>query len=256
VLEAPIDLDRLRRTKGDPGAGSSHQAPKQIPNPRVSVTPQPSSSSPAPPTYWPLEPSDPATSPWGHREPPCAIHGLGPCPYLVALRRSVLSSPSPREGEREGEEGVADVEGVVEVTAVEEEDDDELVEVTLVPESPPRRPTYKHTSRIQISPWGQLTGTQAARTGARETGQISPETGSEVWPLPPPPPPGGAVRTEPPPPQLTVAMTPPPPLQQESTTPPPLLNHVVGRILHQFAHLVNPGRPGRRLGACELPHRP
>jgi hypothetical protein len=164
----------------------------------------------------------------------------------------VLSSPSPREGE----EGVADVEGVVEVTAVEEEDDDELVEVTLVPESPPRRPTYKHTSRIQISPWGQLTGTQAARTGARETGQISPETGSEVWPLPPPPPPGGAVRTEPPPPQLTVAMTPPPPLQQESTTPPPLLNHVVGRILHQFAHLVNPGRPGHRLGACELPHRP
>jgi hypothetical protein len=52
----------------------------------------------------------------------------------------VLSSPSPREGERECEKGVADVEDVVEVTVAREEEDDELVEVIPVPESPPRRP--------------------------------------------------------------------------------------------------------------------
>jgi hypothetical protein len=87
-----------------------------------------------------MEPSDPATSPRDHREPPCAIHSMGPCPYPIALRRLVLSSPSPREGERECEKGVADVEDVVEVTVAREEEDDELVEVIPVPESPPRRP--------------------------------------------------------------------------------------------------------------------
>jgi hypothetical protein len=95
-----------------------------------------------------MEPSDPATSPRGRQEPPYAIHRMGPCPYPVALRWSVLSSPSPREGEREGEEGVVDVENVVEVTVVEEEDDDEPVEVILVPESPLRRQAYKQMAQI------------------------------------------------------------------------------------------------------------
>jgi hypothetical protein len=45
----------------------------------------------------------------------------------------VLSSPSMREGE----EGVIDVEDVVKVTVAEEEDNDGLVEVILVPDSPP-----------------------------------------------------------------------------------------------------------------------
>jgi hypothetical protein len=258
VPRGTLDLDRLRRTGGNPGAGSSHQAPEQISNPRVRVTPQPPSPSPAPPAYWPIEPSDPTTSPWGHREPFCAIHDLGPCPYPVALRRSVLSSLSLREGEREGEERVVDVEGVVEVTAVEEEDDDESVEVILMPESPPRRPAYKQTARIRIGPWGRPTGTLASWTGARETDQISPKTGSEVWPLPPPPPLGGVVRTKPPPPHSTVAMTPPPPppLQQENTTTPPLLSSVGGRILCRFAHLANPSCPGRRPGTWELSHWP
>jgi hypothetical protein len=40
-------------------------------------------------------------------------------------------------GMREGEEGAADVEDVVEVTVVEEEDDDESIEVIPVPDSPP-----------------------------------------------------------------------------------------------------------------------
>jgi hypothetical protein len=98
---------------------------------------------PAPPAYWPMEPSDSTTSPRSHREPHCAIHNLGPCPYPGALRRSVLSSSSPREGE----EGVAVVEGVVEVAvADEEDDDDEPVKVILVPDSPPR-PAYKQTHR-------------------------------------------------------------------------------------------------------------
>jgi hypothetical protein len=33
-----LDLDRLHQTGGDPGVGPSHQAPEQIPNPRVRVT--------------------------------------------------------------------------------------------------------------------------------------------------------------------------------------------------------------------------
>jgi hypothetical protein len=167
----------------------------------------------------------------------------------------VLSSLSPSEGEREGEEGVADVEGVVEVATAEEEDDDEPVEVIPVSESPPKRPAYKQTARIRIGPWGRPTGTLVPQTGARETGQISSETGSEVWPPPPPLPLGGAIRTELPPPQPIIAMTPPPPppLQQENTTPPPLLNPV-GWL--GFAHLTNPSRPGHRSDAWELPHRP
>jgi hypothetical protein len=68
------------------------------------------------------------------------------------LRRSVLSSPSLREGDREGEEGVTDLDDVVQVAVAEEEDDDEPVEVIPVPESPPRRPTYNQTTQIQIGP--------------------------------------------------------------------------------------------------------
>jgi hypothetical protein len=66
----------------------------------------------------------------------------------------VLSSPSLREGEREGEEGYTDVEDVVEVTDAEEEDDDEPVEFKLVLESPPRRSVYKQTAWIHIGPRG------------------------------------------------------------------------------------------------------
>jgi hypothetical protein len=105
----------------------------------------------------------------------------------------VLSSLSPREGE----EGVATAEGVVEVAVAEEEDDDdEPLEVIPVPASPPR-PAYKQTTQIRIGPRGQHTGTLAPQIGAREVEWISPETESVVLPPPPPPPPGGAVRTEP-----------------------------------------------------------
>jgi hypothetical protein len=84
-----------------------------------------------------MEPSDPATSLWGCREPPRAIHGMGSCPYPIALRQLMLSSL----GMREGEEGVVDVEDVVEVTVAEEEDDDKWVEVISVLDSPPTRST-------------------------------------------------------------------------------------------------------------------
>jgi hypothetical protein len=202
------------------------------------------SPSPEPPAYRPMEPSDPADSPWGHWETPCAIHGMGPCPYPVAQRQPVLSSP----GMREGEEGVTDEDVVVEVIVAEEEDDDEPIEVIPVPDSTPPRSAYKQTVRIRIGPWGRPTETLALRTGAGEAGRISPEIGSEVWLPPPPPPPGRAVRNEQsPPPPPTVAMTPPPPpppppLQQEHITPPPLLSHVGGRILCRFVHLANPSR--------------
>jgi hypothetical protein len=154
------------------------------------------SPSPAPPAYWSMELSDLATSSRSHREPPCAIHGLGSCPYPVVRRRMVLSSPSTREGEREGEEeeGVVDVEDVVEVVVAEEEDD-EPVEVIPVPESRPRRMTYKQRTRIRIGPWGQSTGPLAPRTNAREISRDSPEIGSAVWPPPPPSPSSGASST-------------------------------------------------------------
>jgi hypothetical protein len=101
---------------------------------------------------------------------------MGSCPYPVVLRQSLLSSLSPREGDREGEEGVADVEDVVEVAVVEEEDDDEPVEVIPVHESPPRWPVYKQMTRIQIGPQGRPTETIASRTDAREACRDSPET--------------------------------------------------------------------------------
>jgi hypothetical protein len=65
-----------------------------------------------------------------------------------------MSSPSLREGEREGEEGYTDVEDVVEVTDAEEEDDDEPVEFILVLKSPPRQSVYKQTTWIRIGPRG------------------------------------------------------------------------------------------------------
>jgi hypothetical protein len=179
-----LDLDRLHWTGEDPRAGPSHQAQEQIPIPRVRFPQRPPFPSLASPAYWSMEPSDPATSLRSRREPPCAIHGLGPCPYPVAPRQTVLSSPSLREGEREGEEGLIDVEDVVEVIPV--------------PESPPRRLTYKQTTWIRIDPWGRPTRPLVPRTSAREADQGSPETGSTVWPLPPPPPSSGASSTTPP----------------------------------------------------------
>jgi hypothetical protein len=166
-----------------------------------------------------MEPSDPAISLRCHREPRCAIHGSGPCPYSVALRRSVLSSPSPREGGEEGKEGVTAAKGGEGIAAAMEEDDDQPVKVISVPESSPM-PAYKHMTWIQIGPRGRPIGILAPRTGAREVGRVSPEIGSEVW-LPPPPPP----------PTITMTPLPPPPLQQENNTLPPLLSPIRGRIL-------------------------
>jgi hypothetical protein len=117
------------------------------------------SPSPEPPTYWPMEPLDLANPPWGRREMPCAIHGKGPCLYSVAQRQPVFSSPAMGEGE----EGFADVEGMAEVTVVEEDDvamvaitnkDDESVEVILVPDSSSPRLAYKQMARIWIGPQG------------------------------------------------------------------------------------------------------
>jgi hypothetical protein len=66
-----LDLDQLRRTGGDLGAGSSCQPPADTPNPTVRVLERPPSPSPDPSAYRSMEPSDPVTSPWGRREPPC-----------------------------------------------------------------------------------------------------------------------------------------------------------------------------------------
>jgi hypothetical protein len=89
-----------------------------------------------------MEPSDPATSPWGRWETPCTIHSMGPCPYPVTQRQLMLSSP----GMREGEEGVADEDDVVVVTVAIKDDDP--VEVMPVPDSTPPRPAYKQMTRI------------------------------------------------------------------------------------------------------------
>jgi hypothetical protein len=197
-----------------------------------------------------MEPSDPTTSPRGRREPPCAIHGIGSCPCLVALERLVLSSLSPREGEREGEEGVANVEDVVKVAVVEEEDDDEPIEAILVSESPLRRLAYKKTTWIQIGPRGRPTKTLAPRTGAREVDRDSPKTGSAVWPPPPPPPPTSRVVTTAPPLLSSGALSTAPPPQDLAATneSPPLRSPIGGRILHRFAHLAKPSCLGHQPG--------
>jgi hypothetical protein len=79
-----LDLDRLRRTGGDLGAGSSRQQPTDAPNPRVSILERPPSPSLDPPPYRLMELSDPTASPWSRREPPCAVQGMTLCPYPVA----------------------------------------------------------------------------------------------------------------------------------------------------------------------------
>jgi hypothetical protein len=119
--EAALNLDRLRRTRGDPGVGTSSQAPVRTPNPRVKVLERLPSPSPDPPAYWLMEPSNSVTSLRGHQEPPCAI----PCPYPVAPRWTMPSSPSLRE---EGEW----------VAIVEEDDEEEPMEVIPILDSPPR----------------------------------------------------------------------------------------------------------------------
>jgi hypothetical protein len=97
-----------------------------------------------------MEPLDSADSLWDHQELPCAIHGMGMCPYQVAQRQLVFSS----SGEGEGEEGVTEEEedGVVVVVVVDK--DDEPVKVIAVLRSTPPRPSYKQTAQIRIGPWG------------------------------------------------------------------------------------------------------
>jgi hypothetical protein len=161
----------------------------------------------------------------------------------------MLSSPSPREGERQGEEWVADLEDVVEVAVVEEDDGDEPIEVIPVPEPPPRRLVHKKMAWIWISPRGRPTGTLAPWTGAREADRVSSETRSVVWPPPPPSPPRGT--------DSTVTLPPPPP--QDPTIAiesPPLQSPIGGRILRWFAHLANPSSPGHHPGAWDHSHQP
>jgi hypothetical protein len=72
---------------------------------------------------------------------------MGPCPYSIAQRQLVFTSPSEGEGEGVAEEEEDDV---IMVAVVDK--DDEPVKVIPVPESTPLRPSYKQTTRIQISP--------------------------------------------------------------------------------------------------------
>jgi hypothetical protein len=185
---------------------------------------------------------------------PCAIHGMGSCPYPVAQRQPVLSSLDMREGE----EGLTDEDDVVEVAVAEEEDDDKLVEVIPVPDTTPPQPAYKQSAWIRIGPRGQPTKTLVSWSGARETARISLETRSEVWP-PPPPSPGRAIHNEPPSPQPVNGALSTAPLPQDPTTAtesPPLWSPLRGRMLRRFAHLTKPSRPGHKSGAWDLPHQP
>jgi hypothetical protein len=75
------DLEWLHRTRGDPGVRSSCRALVDAANPRFRVLEMPPSPSPDPQAYRPMKLLDPTTSLRRHWEPPCAIHGWGPCPY-------------------------------------------------------------------------------------------------------------------------------------------------------------------------------
>jgi hypothetical protein len=70
--------------------------PSGTPHPRTLE--RPPSPSPNRPTYRPLEPSNPDTSPWGRRIRPCAVHGWGPCPNRVAPMHG--PSSSSHQGEK------------------------------------------------------------------------------------------------------------------------------------------------------------
>jgi hypothetical protein len=188
-----------------------------------------------------MEPSDPTDPPWGHWEMPYAIQSMGSCPYPVAQRQPVLSSP----GMREGEEGLDDEDDVVDVAVAEE--DNEPIEVIPVPDSTPPQQAYKQTAQIRIGPRGRPTKTLALRMSAREASLNSPETISVVWPPPPPPPPSRPVTTAPPPPSSGTSSTALPPQDPATVSEePPLQSPIGGRILHRFAHLMKPSRPGHR----------
>jgi hypothetical protein len=193
-----------------------------------------------------MEPSDLADSSWGRREPPCAIRGMGPCPYPIAQRQPVFTSPGEGEGVTEEEE-----DDMVVVAVVDK--DDEPVEVIPVPESMPPRPVYKQTAWIRIGPWGRPIGTLAPRMDARETSPNSYETESGMWP----PPPSGPVTTVPPPPSSGTSNTAPPPQDPiTANEQPPLRSSIWARILRRFTHLVKPSHLGHRPRAWDLPHRP
>jgi hypothetical protein len=97
-LRAALDLDQLHQTGGTPGQDPQVKHRRMPLTLGVRVLERRPSPSPDLLAYWLMEPSDPATSPRGHRETPCAIHGWGTCPYPVASRRMKLSSPSSMEG--------------------------------------------------------------------------------------------------------------------------------------------------------------
>jgi hypothetical protein len=140
-----------------------------------------------------VEPSDLAASPWSRREPPCVIHGTGPCPYPVAQWQLVSLSLGEGEGEEEDEATEEEEDDVVVVAVIDK--DDESVEVISVPESTSPRSPYNQTVRIRTGPWGRPTETLAPRDGARKASPISYQTGPDVWPPPPPPLPSGPVTT-------------------------------------------------------------
>jgi hypothetical protein len=168
-LGTTLDLERFHRTGRNPGAGSSHQAPVNVTNPRVRVLKRPPSPSLDSPAYWPMEPSDPITSSRGRQEPPCAVYSWGPCPY-PASRRLRFSSL----GHGEGGEGNAD----------EEEDNEDPIKIFPVLDSPSRLAPI-HITQIQVRAQGRPTGTLAPRSGAREPEGGSPVTRFTVWPPPP-----------------------------------------------------------------------
>jgi hypothetical protein len=79
-----------------------HQPPP-LAVPHRCVLERPPSPSPDRPSYRPMEPSDPNTSPRGHRGRPCAVHGWG-CPNRVAPAQGPSSSSCQGEEGREEEE--------------------------------------------------------------------------------------------------------------------------------------------------------
>jgi hypothetical protein len=83
--------------------------------------------------YWPMEPSDPDTSPWGRHGQPCAVHSWGPCPNWGAPAHG--PSSLSHQGEEEGEE---------------DEDDAHTVVI-----GPIGAPAIRRMARISIGPWGR-----------------------------------------------------------------------------------------------------
>jgi hypothetical protein len=195
-------------------------APAPPLQPPTSATPHrrvlESSPSPERSAYRLMEPSDPDTSPWGHRVGLCAVHDWA-CPNRVAPAQGPSSSGI--YGEEEGREEEADERRIMVVTG------------------PVGAPAVRRTAHITIGPRGRTQGPLVPRTeSSSPPSPISPTLAA------PPPPPPALSSTE-------AGLS-------GSGTSSDLLSLCGKWVLRWFARFAAPSGKGRALGSGPGTRRP